>query len=117
MGNFKGRHGFILVSKYIKDSHFLCLPTRGENFGQIIYEAFSYGRPVIISDQTPWLNLRKKEAGWDVDISTVDYLRQAIYEASQLDSVSWIKFCENSLGIATKYNRETLSENINMFLS
>lgn len=31
------------------------LPTLGENFGHAIVESLSFGLPVIISDQTPWL--------------------------------------------------------------
>ena len=30
------------------------LPTRGENFGHVIFEALSAATPVLISDQTPW---------------------------------------------------------------
>ncbi len=29
-------------------------PTRGENFGHVIYEAMSVGTAVLVSDQTPW---------------------------------------------------------------
>ncbi len=29
-------------------------PTRGENFGHVIYEALSVGTSVVVSDQTPW---------------------------------------------------------------
>jgi glycosyltransferase involved in cell wall biosynthesis len=29
-------------------------PTRGENFGHVVFEALSAGTPVLISDQTPW---------------------------------------------------------------
>ena len=31
------------------------LPTRGENFGHVIYESLAAGTPVLLSDQTPWL--------------------------------------------------------------
>ncbi|MNU19453.1 UDP-D-galactose:(glucosyl)lipopolysaccharide-1,6-D-galactosyltransferase [compost metagenome] len=34
--------------------HYLFFPTKAENYGHIIYEALSYGIPVILSDQTPW---------------------------------------------------------------
>lgn len=30
-------------------------PTRGENFGHVIYESLAAGTAVIVSDQTPWL--------------------------------------------------------------
>lgn len=32
----------------------LVLPTRGENFGHVIFEALAAGTPVLLSDQTPW---------------------------------------------------------------
>ncbi len=46
--------------------HALLLPTKGENFGHAIYECLSAGRPVIISDQTPWQNLERLGAGFDI---------------------------------------------------
>jgi glycosyltransferase involved in cell wall biosynthesis len=30
------------------------LPTRGENFGHVIFESVAAGTPVLLSDQTPW---------------------------------------------------------------
>jgi glycosyltransferase involved in cell wall biosynthesis len=30
------------------------LPTRGENFGHVIFESIAAGTPVLLSDQTPW---------------------------------------------------------------
>jgi glycosyltransferase involved in cell wall biosynthesis len=32
----------------------LVLPTRGENFGHVIFESLAAGTPVLLSDQTPW---------------------------------------------------------------
>lgn len=39
------------------------LPTLGENFGHAIVEALAAGRPVLISDKTPWSDVMKKGAG------------------------------------------------------
>lgn len=55
------------LGKVIQEHHALFLPTRGENFGHIILESFMAGRPVVISDQTPWRGL--DEAGVGVDLS------------------------------------------------
>jgi len=65
-GVISDEHIFSAMKKY----HFLFLPTRGENFGHIILEAMSSGIPVIISDQTPWLNLKSKNAGFDLSLDS-----------------------------------------------
>lgn len=49
--------------------HLLVLPTTGENFGHAIFEALLAGRPVLISDQTPWLNLTAHAAGWHLPLN------------------------------------------------
>ncbi len=42
------------LDSFIRDYHFLFLPTTTENFGHSIVESLAMGCPVIISDQTPW---------------------------------------------------------------
>ena len=44
------------------------LPTRGENFGHVIWEAFSAGTPVLIADTTPWRQLNANGVGWDLPL-------------------------------------------------
>lgn len=46
------------------------LPTLGENYGHVIVEAFLAGTPVLISDNTPWRDL--KAAGVGLDGSLMD---------------------------------------------
>lgn len=46
----------------------LLLPTLGENFGHSIIEALSVGMPVVISDRTPWKNLKDAGVGADLPI-------------------------------------------------
>src|SRR5580704_11174466 len=48
--------------------HIFILPTKGENFGHAIFEALTQGKPVIISNQTPWRNLQQISAGWDLSL-------------------------------------------------
>ena len=42
------------VSRVMSEHDLFVLPTRGENFGHVIWEALSAGTPVVISDRTPW---------------------------------------------------------------
>jgi glycosyltransferase involved in cell wall biosynthesis len=69
------------VINELRNSHILILPTKGENFGHAIYEALSEGKPVIISDQTPWRNLENVKAGFDLPLERQDLFEKAIKEA------------------------------------
>jgi glycosyltransferase involved in cell wall biosynthesis len=65
--------------------HLFILPTSGENFGHSIFEAFLAGRPVLISDQTPWLGLTVGQIGWDISLQDPAAFAGAIEEAAQWD--------------------------------
>lgn len=47
---------------------FCLLPTEGENFGYVLLESLAAGCPVIVSDRTPWRDLREKSAGWTIPL-------------------------------------------------
>ena len=61
------------IAAALLDAHFFYLPTRGENFGHAIAEALQYGKPVIISDRTPWRNLAATGAGWDLPLNASSF--------------------------------------------
>jgi glycosyltransferase involved in cell wall biosynthesis len=42
------------VAGIFEQHDLLVLPTRGENFGHVIFESLAAGTPVLLSDQTPW---------------------------------------------------------------
>ena len=44
------------------------LPTRGENFGHVIVEAFQAGVPTLISNNTPWKDLAAQNLGADLSL-------------------------------------------------
>ena len=54
------------------------MPTSGENFGHAIFDALAVGLPVLISDQTPWCNLERLDAGWSLPLSRQDLFVRAI---------------------------------------
>lgn len=56
------------VETILSGYDFLLLPTLGENYGHVIREALSSGLPVLISDQTPWRNLKTANAGADLPL-------------------------------------------------
>ena len=103
----------------IAEFDFYIQPSVSENFGHSIFEAFNAGIPVIISDQTPWKNLRDRDAGWDVSLSEPIALRAAIEEALSLDQNSYQRFRNGSRKMAVNYMREhnLLNLYINLLLS
>jgi glycosyltransferase involved in cell wall biosynthesis len=81
------------ISRY----HALLLPTQTENFGHIIAETFSNGRPVVISDQTPWRGLEAKKAGFDVALNNKAKFAEAVKQLAALDQEGFdemSKHCE-----------------------
>ncbi len=55
--NYFGPIRHDLVRNTLSNYDLFVLPTLGENFGHIIFEALSLSIPVLISDRTPWTNL------------------------------------------------------------
>jgi glycosyltransferase involved in cell wall biosynthesis len=56
------------IPNALQNAHFFYMATWGENFGHAIAEALQHGKPVIISDRTPWRNLKTANAGWDLPL-------------------------------------------------
>lgn len=57
------------LKELLQTHHLFVLPTTGENFGHAIFESLLAGRPVLISDQTPWQQLAAANAGWEFSLS------------------------------------------------
>jgi len=64
---FHGDVPFESLSEFRNKAHVFYSATKGENFGHAIAESILAGLPVIISNQTPWLELEEKGVGYDVD--------------------------------------------------
>lgn len=54
---YKGVIDHDQVASTIAGYHAYYMPTTGENFGHSIVEAMLMGKPVVISDQTPWTDV------------------------------------------------------------
>ncbi len=88
-------------------SHAFVLPTEGENFGHAIFESFAAGRPVIISDQTPWKGLAEKNIGWDIPLNNKNAYSAAITEVAAMDQAAFDSFCRNAWNYARKWVAES----------
>ena len=91
------------VPAKLKKCHYYIQPSRSENFGHSIFEAMSLGIPVITSDQTPWKNLEAKKAGWDVDISRLANLKNAIQQAIDSTASQYEELSSGARKVAEEY--------------
>ena len=73
------------LPEILKEHHLFVLPTTGENFGHSIFESFLCGRPVLISDQTPWLQLSNKKVGWDLSLNEPNEFANVIKKTANWD--------------------------------
>lgn len=69
--------------------HCFIMPTMGENFGHAIFEAMSCGRPVIISDQTPWRDLEAQQAGVDLSMEAPAAFEATIARFAGMDQATY----------------------------
>lgn len=105
------------IINLILDQHIFALPTEGENFGHAIFEALSAGRPVLISDQTPWRNLEEKKAGWDLSLNDPQAFINVLNNVAAMDNEEFQKWCKGARRLANDYiNNSNLKEQyLNLF--
>ena len=99
------------------NADYLVLPTKHENYGHAIVEAWSNACPVIISRNTPWKNLNVQNLGWDIDLKNFDNLVEAIQSAVDLDFTSYIAQCTASYNYFRNVisDAEVIEANRNLF--
>lgn len=98
--NYLGEIPHPKVSFLIQKSHLAILPTKGENYGYIIIETLNQGRPILISDQTPWRNLTKHQVGWDLPLNNPQAFIDAIEEMAAMDQKEYNEWAEGALQYA-----------------
>ncbi len=87
----------------LQKNHLYILPTKGENFGHSIFEAFLAGRPVLISDQTPWLGLHARKIGWDLPLAHPSAFVNALEEAASWDQEVFDECAANAWHFAKEH--------------
>jgi len=83
------------VAEKLASAHALLLPSEGENYGHAIVESLSQGRPVIISQNTPWQGLAQRRAGWDVPVEALPNAIQTLLDWDQAEFNVWVDGAKN----------------------
>lgn len=91
------------VQQTIQNYDLFFVPTLGENYGHVFIEAFASGTPVLVSDQTPWRNLKKLGIGWDLPLNIESFV-ETVYTYYSLDlqtkqkmSAECLKFADEKI--------------------
>jgi glycosyltransferase involved in cell wall biosynthesis len=87
----------------LQQHHIFVLPTTGENFGHSIFEALLAGRPVLISDQTPWLGLTALKAGWDLPLGDPPGFARVVEETAEWDQSCWDQWARSAWEYAHRF--------------
>jgi len=100
---YKGSLAYEKAIETLIDYHFFILPTLGENFGHVFIEALAAGCPLIISDRTPWLDLEKKQIGWDIPLGEPEKWLEVLNQCIKLDDVSYRNISNKSREFAADW--------------
>ena len=103
-------HGALPIAEthdLLRQTDFFYLLTQGENFGHAIFEALALGKPVIISDQTPWRQLSDNQAGWDLSLQNKVSIQQALKHAIEMDDGEYQAWSEGAFAHVQAYVAES----------
>ena len=95
--------------KLFDNYDFLILPTYSENFGMIILESLARGLPVLTTANVPWMDIKKKNAGWITKASSASLvlILKKIFKYSKKDF--YIK-SKNAINLAKRFSWNNISK-------
>jgi len=85
---------------------FFAMATLGENFGHSIMEALAVGVPVIISDRTPWTDMRRQFAGMDIPLEDVEAWVSGLQWAVDMEHSTYSEFRAGAVKYASQFTLE-----------
>ena len=80
-----------IVTSELRKNHLFFLPSHGENFGHVIHEAICAGCLILISDRTPWRNLRQTGVGWDVPLEHDEVFKKLLDSCIKMDQAEYTR--------------------------
>lgn len=97
-------------------AHLFLFPTLGENYGHVVMEALTAGTPVLLSDRTPWRNLREEGIGWDIPLGETASFQSALQEMLAMDAEAFSIISRRAFEAAKarRHNPELFQMNRNL---
>lgn len=91
------------VRGVIEQAHAVFMPSVGENFGHTMLEALVAGRPLLISDRTPWKDLEAKHAGWDLALEEPERFEEVLTGMLGMDGTAHAVWVEGASALGKRY--------------
>lgn len=106
------------VPELLGTYHALFMPSAGENFGHTMLEALLAGRPLLISDRTPWRGLEAQHAGWDLPLDAPERYTATIEALCAMDDQAYAPWSMGALalGRARAHDPQALEGTLALFL-
>ncbi len=103
---YKGNVLFSDFAKAAPSYQFMMLPSKGENFGHVIYEALSLGLPLVISRFTPW-HFDEGSVGYYVALEE-ESITKTIEKIQQLNAGAYQILSQNARNYAETFYKTSI---------
>jgi len=115
--SYKGELEPSEISSTFEQYHFFIFPTLHENFGHVIYESLAAGCPVILSNNTPWRELKEKNIGEDISLEDRKKFKATILNFLQLNNVDYLQMSKAAHAYISENinNENNINQYINLF--
>ncbi len=90
------------VPGILADAHVVFMPSVGENFGHTMLEALGVGRPLLISDRTPWKDLQSQRAGWDLALDRPKRFEEVLQELVAMGAEHFEQLSEGAFAMGQR---------------
>ncbi len=101
--NYKGEVNPKQVVNLFQENHLFFFPTHHENFGHVVYESLHSSCPVLISDQTPWVEIEKKYAGFSLSLKDMNSFVLCVEKFARMDQTSYDEWRKGAFAFAKEF--------------
>lgn len=87
--------------------HVFLFPTRGENYGHVIYEAMAGGCIPVISNRTPWQELEDRQIGRVVPLEKMEEFVECLQQLTDVEQLEYNQWQKRVVEYAWEYGKHT----------